>query len=52
MLNNFNMRDFMAREMSKLSGFGQHHPANCSVFPLLFGAEHCPSLEVALTSVG
>jgi hypothetical protein len=36
-----------------LPGFGQHFPAKCSVFPLIFGAaEHCQSLEIALTDVG
>jgi hypothetical protein len=50
MLNNFNMAPFVAREMSKLPGFDQHLPVKCSVFPL--GAEHCHSLETALTNVG
>jgi hypothetical protein len=27
-------------------------PAKCSAFPLLFGAEHYQSLEIALTNVG
>jgi hypothetical protein len=27
-------------------------PAKCSFFPLLFGAEHYQSLEIALTNVG
>jgi hypothetical protein len=35
-----------------LSGFDQHLPAKCSVFPFLFGAEHYQSLEIALTNVG
>jgi hypothetical protein len=34
-----------------LPGFDQHLPAKCSGFPLLFGAEHYQSLEIALTSV-
>jgi hypothetical protein len=34
-----------------LPGFGQHVPAKCSVFPLLFGAEHNQSLGIALTNV-
>jgi hypothetical protein len=37
--------------MSKLLRF-DHLPAKCSVFPLLFGAEHHQSLEIALTNVG
>jgi hypothetical protein len=36
----------------QLPGFDQHLPAKCSVFPLLFGAEHYQSLEIALTNVG
>jgi hypothetical protein len=36
----------------KLSGFGQHLPARCSGFPLLFGAENNQSLDTALTDVG
>jgi hypothetical protein len=32
--------------------FDQNRPAKCSVFPLLFGAEHYQSLEIALTNVG
>jgi hypothetical protein len=35
-----------------LSGFDQHLPSKCSVFPLLFGAGHYQSLETALTNVG
>jgi hypothetical protein len=35
-----------------LPGFDQHLPAKCSVLPLLFGAEHYQSLEIALTDVG
>jgi hypothetical protein len=42
----------MARKMSKLPGFDQQLPAECSVFPLLFGVEHYQSLEIALTNVG
>jgi hypothetical protein len=42
----------MPRKMTKLPGFDQHLPAKRSVFPLLFGAEHYQSLEIALTSVG
>jgi hypothetical protein len=42
----------MARKMPKLPGFDQHLPSKCSVFPLLFGAEHYQSLEIALTNVG
>jgi hypothetical protein len=34
-----------------LPGFNQHLPAKCSVFPLLFGAEHNQSLEIALISI-
>jgi hypothetical protein len=30
-------------------GFDQRLPAKCSVFPLLFGAEHYPFLEIAVT---
>jgi hypothetical protein len=46
MLNNFNMRFFLAREMSKLYTVSLQV---CSVFPLLFGAEHYQSLETALS---
>jgi hypothetical protein len=35
-----------------LPGFDQHLPAKCSVFPLIFCAEHYQSLEIALTNVG
>jgi hypothetical protein len=35
-----------------LPEFDQKLPAKCSVFPLLFGAEHHQSLETALTNVG
>jgi hypothetical protein len=35
-----------------LPGFDQHLPATSSVFPLLFGAEHYQSLEIALINVG
>jgi hypothetical protein len=35
-----------------VSGFDQHLPAKCSVFSLLFGAEHYQSVEIALTNVG
>jgi hypothetical protein len=35
-----------------LPGFDQHLPANCSGFPLLFGAEHYQSLEIGLTNFG
>jgi hypothetical protein len=35
-----------------LPGIDQHLPAKCSVFPLLFGAEHYQSLGIALTNVG
>jgi hypothetical protein len=35
-----------------LPGFDQQPPVKCSVFPLLFGAEHNQSLEIALTHVG
>jgi hypothetical protein len=35
----------------KLSGFDQLL-AKCSVFKFLFGAEHCQSLEIALTNFG
>jgi hypothetical protein len=35
-----------------LPGFDQQLPAKCSVFPLLFGAEHYHSLETALPNVG
>jgi hypothetical protein len=34
-----------------LPGFDQHLPAQCSVFPILFCAEHYQSLEIALTNV-
>jgi hypothetical protein len=34
-----------------LPKFNQHFPAKCSVFPLLFSAEHYQSLEIALTNV-
>jgi hypothetical protein len=35
-----------------LPEFYQHLPAKCSVFPLLFGAEHYQPLATVLTSVG
>jgi hypothetical protein len=35
-----------------LPGFDQRLPAKCSVFPLLFGAEHYQSLETALINFG
>jgi hypothetical protein len=35
-----------------LPRFDQQFPAKCSVFPLLFGAEHNKSLEIVLTNVG
>jgi hypothetical protein len=35
-----------------LPGFHQYLSANCSVFPLLFGAEHYQSFVVALTNAG
>jgi hypothetical protein len=35
-----------------LPGFDQQLPAKCSVFPLLFGAEHYHSLEIALSKIG
>jgi hypothetical protein len=38
--------------VSKLPGLDQQLPAKCSIFPLLFGAEHYESLEIALTNVG
>jgi hypothetical protein len=38
---------FVACKVSKLPGFDQHLPAKCSVFPLLFDAEHYESLETA-----
>jgi hypothetical protein len=34
-----------------LPGFDQHLPAKCSIYPLLFGAEHYQSLKIALTNV-
>jgi hypothetical protein len=43
---------FITRKMSKLPGFDQQPPAKCSVFPLLFAAEHYQPLEIALTKVG
>jgi hypothetical protein len=42
---------FMGFEKT-LPGFDQHLPAKCSVFPLLFGAEHYQSLEMSSTNVG
>jgi hypothetical protein len=39
-------------KMPKLPEFDQHLPAKCSVFPLLFGAEHYQSLEIVFTNVG
>jgi hypothetical protein len=36
----------------KLPGFSQHLPAKFSIFPILFGAEHYQSLEIALLNVG
>jgi hypothetical protein len=42
----------VARKISKLPGFDQHVPAECSVFPILFGAEHYQSLEIVLSNVG
>jgi hypothetical protein len=35
-----------------LPGFDQHLPAKCLIFPLIFGAEHCLSLETGLIKVG
>jgi hypothetical protein len=35
-----------------LPGFDQQLPVKCSVFPLIFGAEHYQSLETALSNVG
>jgi hypothetical protein len=52
MLNNFNEHAFRDTYMSKLTGFDQKLPAECSIFPLLFGAEHYQSLEIALINVG
>jgi hypothetical protein len=43
---------FLARKTFKLPRFSQPLSAKFSVFPLLFGAEHYQSLEVALTNVG
>jgi hypothetical protein len=37
---------------AKLPELDQHVPANRSVFPLFFGAEHYQSPEIALTNVG
>jgi hypothetical protein len=42
---------FVASEKT-LPGFDQQLPAKCSVIPLLFGAEHNQSLEIALTNDG
>jgi hypothetical protein len=35
-----------------LPGFDQHLPEECSVFPLLSGADYSQSLEIALNNVG
>jgi hypothetical protein len=43
---------FLVRKVSELPGFDQSLPVKCSIFPLLFGAEHYQSLETALTNVG
>jgi hypothetical protein len=43
--------DFIGFEKT-LSEFNQHLHAKCSVFPLLFSAEHYQCLETALSSVG
>jgi hypothetical protein len=42
----------MAREMSKRYSISLLVFSKCSVFPLLFGAEHYRALEIALTNVG
>jgi hypothetical protein len=36
----------------KLPGIDQYLSEKCSVFPLLFGAEHYQSLKIALTNIG
>jgi hypothetical protein len=43
--------DFVGVEKTR-PGVDPPLPAKCSVFPLLFGAEHYQSLETALTNVG